>query len=242
MYQYSWWCCRYYDEDWHADEYETPEQYAKRIWQEMQDRKRAAQRAEQAAFDDLRRSADGRKEWARRQAEESSKKILEEQMAADAAWRAAVAGGSAGPKRADYEARWEFFCTKNVDREIRFSDVPWILPGPGAVDASELKKVVLYGALVVNAHWQLMLLLILVADCRRQWRCTLNELYYTCVFGAGASSGSEQKQRLRKELMRWHPDKFAGKFGRRVVEGDRDRIMERVKELGQALNEMNSGL
>lgn len=35
--------------DWHADEYETPEEYAKRIWQEMQAKRRAEVTAQAAA-------------------------------------------------------------------------------------------------------------------------------------------------------------------------------------------------
>ena len=46
----------------------------------------------------------------------------------------------------------------------------------------------------------------------------------------------ERRKRLRLELMRWHPDKFEARFGRRLKAGDRSRILDRVKGMSQALN------
>ena len=40
----------------------------------------------------------------------------------------------------------------------------------------------------------------------------------------------------RSELVRWHPDKFEARFGRRLDPGDKPRVMQRVVALSQALN------
>ena len=45
------------------------------------------------------------------------------------------------------------------------------------------------------------------------------------------------KIRIREEVRRWHPDKFLQKLGLRVVKGERDQVMERVKSVSQALND-----
>ena len=36
--------------------------------------------------------------------------------------------------------------------------------------------------------------------------------------------------------MRWHPDKFEARFGRRLKATDRTQILDRVKSVSQALN------
>ena len=50
------------------------------------------------------------------------------------------------------------------------------------------------------------------------------------------SGNDERRKRLRLELMRWHPDKFEARFGRRLRAADRSRILDRVKSVSQALN------
>ena len=47
------------------------------------------------------------------------------------------------------------------------------------------------------------------------------------------------KKRLREELICWHPDKFLQMHGKRVCECDRNRIMEKVKEISQELNRLS---
>ena len=44
------------------------------------------------------------------------------------------------------------------------------------------------------------------------------------------------KKRLREEHIRWHPDKFLQKHGKRLCECDRNRIMETIS---QELNQLS---
>ena len=136
--------------------------------------------------------------------------MLERERAADAEWRAAVAAGAAGAKRASYEARWGIICAR-PGGPIQISDVPWILlpaaaasepPAPGALpfDPGELRRVVLYGT----------------------------------------SSPEERRKRLRAEIVRWHPDKWEARWGRALAPGQRQRVLEGVKEVAQALNALHA--
>lgn len=56
------------------------------------------------------------------------------------------------------------------------------------------------------------------------------------VLLAGVPPG-EQRAVLRQEMMRWHPDKFIGKFGARLGEGERAEVLERVNAMQQAVAE-----
>lgn len=185
--------------DWHADEYETAEEYARRIWEEMQAHRRAKEQQSRTAFTQRRQKEEGRRTAFRQAAESESRRILEEQQRQDAAWRAAVAEGQAGPKRASYEARWQFFATKHPEAVIAYADVPWILASEGA-SQEELQRVVVYGAV----------------------------------------GPDEQRKRLRTELIRWHPDKFQARFGRRLAPADADRILARVVATSQVLNSLSA--
>jgi hypothetical protein len=44
-----------------------------------------------------------------------------------------------------------------------------------------------------------------------------------------------RRRAVREALRRWHPDKFGQRFGSRLAAADRDRILERVKAVSQAL-------
>lgn len=56
----------------------------------------------------------------------------------------------------------------------------------------------------------------------------------------GASTAEEQRRRSRAELMRWHPDKFVAKFGRRLDAKDKHGILAKVNAISQLLNTINA--
>lgn len=56
----------------------------------------------------------------------------------------------------------------------------------------------------------------------------------------GATTAEEQRRRSRAELMRWHPDKFVAKFGRRLEAKDRNDILAKVNAISQLLNTINA--
>lgn len=46
----------------------------------------------------------------------------------------------------------------------------------------------------------------------------------------------ERRQRLRAELLRWHPDKFQAMFGANLKPDDAQQIMSKVNDISQAIN------
>lgn len=53
---------------------------------------------------------------------------------------------------------------------------------------------------------------------------------------------SGSKKALKKYVMRWHPDKFQQRYGPRLCESDKERILDRVKAVSQAVNQKWSQL
>ena len=55
--------------------------------------------------------------------------------------------------------------------------------------------------------------------------------------GSDAATAAAKKKIYRELLLRWHPDKFMQKYGKRVrAGGDEDRIKERVDAVAKALS------
>jgi hypothetical protein len=44
------------------------------------------------------------------------------------------------------------------------------------------------------------------------------------------------QQVYRKATLRWHPDKFVGKFGKLMAPADEESIMNNVKNISQGIN------
>lgn len=176
---------------------ETEDQFASRIWAEMQRRKNRDVDAAEQAFKAQRDKANAARQAAESEAYQRSQRILEAELAKDRAWRDAVKQGDLGVRRAKYEARWHAFAaTASVAGEsslvVPYCDVPWLVDKAGG----DIEALVLYGT----------------------------------------SGKDEQRKRLRVELMRWHPDKFHSRFGKRLLAKDTARILERVEAQTKALN------
>lgn len=45
------------------------------------------------------------------------------------------------------------------------------------------------------------------------------------------------KRVYRQAALRWHPDRFMSKFGARLLDSDKETILQRVKEISQDLNQ-----
>lgn len=60
----------------------------------------------------------------------------------------------------------------------------------------------------------------------------------------GASGPADVKRRLRVELLRWHPDKFAARFGARLAAGgpgQQEAALARAGQLAQVLTQVLAG-
>lgn len=51
-----------------------------------------------------------------------------------------------------------------------------------------------------------------------------------------------QKQKLKSALLRWHPDKFVGSCGKRLVDNERERILDAVKLIAHRVIEWKGKL
>ena len=124
-----------------------------------------------------------------------AKRILEEEIAKDRAWRERVSQKKSVDRYKRYEMSWKKF-SESYNLCLGYSDVPF--PVEKGKEA-ELATVILHN-----------------------------------------SPPSEHKQLLRKEILRWHPDKFLQKYRSRLQGPDHDRILARVNELSQALHQLYS--
>lgn len=52
------------------------------------------------------------------------------------------------------------------------------------------------------------------------------------------SQEKKARDRLKEQLLRWHPDRFEGKWLPRVVEEDREDVKKGVGQVARALNEL----
>lgn len=206
----------YYDHSqWQADQFETAEEYAKRIWIEMEQREKRKQQ-QQATFTASAAGGGGDKHRDKEENDKKKKRQQEDKEKEEAAWRAAKAAGSATLKRASYEARWEFFCTKNKGKIAKFSDIPWILTLPSGNSTTST------GINQTNASYL----------------SELEQILLHTATDATDNAVDSRKQILRRELIRWHPDKFIGKFGAILDPGDREKILGAVTETSQLLTQL----
>ena len=56
----------------------------------------------------------------------------------------------------------------------------------------------------------------------------------------GVSGHKDIRKRLQAELMRWHPDKFMGRWNGRLLPVDQPRVLEKVSRTSQVLTELLS--
>jgi hypothetical protein len=64
--------------------------------------------------------------------------------------------------------------------------------------------------------------------------CIDTQFVYAC-WSTGAKSPADIKLAFRRELMRWHPDKFTARFGPRLAPADKEVIDAGVHAVAQQL-------
>ncbi|KAF9012516.1 hypothetical protein BDQ17DRAFT_1387217 [Cyathus striatus] len=135
--------------------------------------------------------------------------------------------------REEYHSRWKLLLTLHGDEsgaesKLHFDDIPW--PIVAAHRQKPEKKrggnhtdspLITVGDLTVEAISAFILPLV-SAD-------TIEEMDEEKVKKA-------RKERLRETFLRFHPDKFEGRFMHRIREGDRDRVREGIGQVSRVLN------
>lgn len=70
---------------------------------------------------------------------------------------------------------------------------------------------------------------------RRHTELKLEPQQLRTLLLAGARGPQDVKLALRREILRWHPDKFTAKFGGRLAADDSDSILAGVHAVAQQL-------
>ncbi|KAF5843696.1 hypothetical protein DUNSADRAFT_10872 [Dunaliella salina] len=202
---------------------ETEDEWADRMWREMQEKRRQQAAAESRTFASAAAAARAREQQAATNAFRAveSERILQREKAKDAEWRRKASSGelfveaaraSLGPlepavAHAAYKASWERLmerlrtCPTGKPLQLGVQDVAWPLPEGHAYTKDALGDVLLHGV----------------------------------------QGPADIKARLREELMRWHPDKFSARLGYHLDAAAAPAITQRVKEVSQALTALMTG-
>ncbi|KAG2484840.1 hypothetical protein HYH03_016406 [Edaphochlamys debaryana] len=231
---------------------ETDDQWAGRLWRDMQRRRAAAASAASASF-----AAGLRAEAARRaaaEAQERSRQILQEEQAKDAEWRrrttlAIEAGPSSEPPldlaaaRAWYDSRWaqlESAGSASAVQTLSYHDVPWPLEPPPASASTSASAAAGPGPAAAGGR---TLGPAKPAPHAPPPAPSVDALRDFLLLGA-ESGPADVKRRLRAELLRWHPDKFGARLGpalARAGEAHRAVALARVHQLAQVLTRVLAG-
>ncbi|TDL17552.1 hypothetical protein BD410DRAFT_729914 [Rickenella mellea] len=54
------------------------------------------------------------------------------------------------------------------------------------------------------------------------------------------SQAKSNRDRIKEQLLRWHPDRFEGKWMTKVAQSDKDMVKEAVGQVVRSLNELNT--
>ena len=175
----------YYGSSWCYAEYETADEYAERIWQEMQEKMYGKTRTKK------------KKMYEERPSKSNTSDQLEENR--QESWKQAVSLGDYMAKKARYEAQWEFFCSKAKPLgTLKQNEIPWIV-SMEILHSNRAKE-------------------------------ELEQMLWSDVDGP-----VEKKKVVRKQLIRWHPDKFMSQFGACIDPGELDVVRQGVNTVSQLL-------
>ncbi|XP_069775583.1 NF-kappa-B inhibitor-like protein 1 isoform X2 [Narcine bancroftii] len=73
-------------------------------------------------------------------------------------------------------------------------------------------------------------------------RGTVDDMVAVILHGVDRSQRQTYRRYLRQQQAMWHPDRFAQRCGERLLEAERQRILNTVIALSQALNKLSEGV
>jgi hypothetical protein len=116
--------------------------------------------------------------------------------------------------REEYGIRWrELLSITGESETLGFDDVPW------PVAAAQRQKLKKRGSITVAE---------LTAEAITAF-----------LLPAGKEFDREKrKEKLRESFLRFHPDKFEGRFMRFVKEGDKEKVKEAIGQVSRVLNSL----
>ncbi|EPS96639.1 hypothetical protein FOMPIDRAFT_1130075 [Fomitopsis schrenkii] len=114
-----------------------------------------------------------------------------------------------------YDTRWKELLGSSADSEgsLRFTDIPWPVLPPD-ISSRQTRELAL-DDLTVEA---------------------ISGFLLTQDDSESEAGRKERKDKLRETMLRFHPDKFAGRILKRVVESERETVMEAVGIVVRSIN------
>uniref|UniRef100_A0A7S0Y8Q0 NF-kappa-B inhibitor-like protein 1 n=1 Tax=Polytomella parva TaxID=51329 RepID=A0A7S0Y8Q0_9CHLO len=198
---------------------ETEDEWAERIWREMSGRRRAKREAEQRHFffTTRQQGVEEERERRRKEAEANSRRILEEEMREEEKRRKRK--GMEPEREEGEEGRRE---KKDSQKE----------KGSAFATLTEARE-------AYECRWVTFLktvnsLLTFHYDAA-PWPAVPDNQYVAMVLTGAGKDGA--RARIKAELLRWHPDKFMSKFGSKIREVDRQKVIDDVRRISQMLTE-----
>lgn len=123
--------------------------------------------------------------------------------------------------REEYGIRWrELLSITGEGETLRFDDIPWPV---AAAQRQKLRK--------------------RESGVPRRSIITVDELTAEAITAFLLPAGQEfdkekRKEKLRESILRFHPDKFEGRFMRFVKEDDREKVKEAIGQVSRVLNSL----
>ncbi|GJE97302.1 hypothetical protein PsYK624_135180 [Phanerochaete sordida] len=118
--------------------------------------------------------------------------------------------------RAHYETTWKQLFDGKLDRELRFEEVPWPVLFDKGVDVEAITATAIDTFLLPEG---------------RPENSTATDK---------DAIKRERRDKLKETMLRFHPDKFQGRFLRHIREGDQRRVLEGVGMVARCLNTLLS--
>ncbi|KAI0733762.1 hypothetical protein C8Q72DRAFT_554306 [Fomitopsis betulina] len=189
------------------------ETYAEWVREGMWRRKHAAEYEEQE-----RKKAERAERKARARAVRHETKRLEREDEEDRRRRRrSKERRRAAEARELYDTRWKELLGSSTNSEgsLRFTDIPWpVLPAD--LSSRRFRELAL-DDLTVGA---------------------ISSFLLPQDDSESEAGRKERKEKLRETMLRFHPDKFEGRILRRVVERERETVMEAVGMVVRSINEL----
>ena len=124
--------------------------------------------------------------------------------------------------REEYSIRWrELHSISGESETLEFDDIPWPVAAAHGAQLTQLRK----------------------RKSGVPRSITVDELTAEAITAFLLPAGKEfdrekRKERLRESFLRFHPDKFEGRFMRFVKEGDREKVKEAIGQVSRVLNSL----
>jgi hypothetical protein len=122
--------------------------------------------------------------------------------------------------REEYGIRWrELLSITGESETLGFDDIPWPVAAAHRQKLKKRESKVPRGSITVDE---------LTAEAVTAF-----------LLPAGKEFDREKrKEKLRESFLRFHPDKFEGRFMRFVKEGDKERVKEAIGQVSRVLNSL----